>query len=99
MLQVDISVDSLTQFLERFLLWLDSNDITLNLVKSLFSKDRLQCFFSKEGIPDWSKLGETEKIHTPKIAINFYFYFSNYVKRFIPNTVHLYTNIVQLHIP
>ena len=75
MLQVYISVDSLTQFLERFLLWLDSNGITLNLMKSLFSKDRLQCFFSKEGIPDWLKLGETEKNHTPKNAINFFFKF------------------------
>ena len=68
------------------LLLLNSNGITVNFKKCLFSKDGL--FFSKDGIkPDRSKLEETEKMHTPQNAkhLRSFLVFPNYVKGFIPN--------------
>ena len=63
------------QFLEKILLRFDSNGITLNLMNCLFSKDSLQCVFSREGIqPDRSKLQETGKRSTLKNAKNIWIF-------------------------
>ena len=65
-------------FIKNFIA-IDSNGITLNLARSLFSK---------EGIKgDRSKVEETEKEpHAPKNARNIirFLCFSNYVTQFIP---------------
>ena len=67
---------------------LDSNGVTLNPMKCLFSNDSLQGFFSKEGNkPGISKLEETEKTHTAKNKkkLRSFLGFPNFVKQFMPN--------------